>query len=674
MPPIADQSARIALTLFGTFHVSADGVEIAVRGRKACALLAYLALVSGHRATREQVADLLWTDRGPDQARASLRQTLAELRASSTMAEALAIDRFAIALCEGAFISDLARIMAAGAGGDVAALARAIGPIEGDLLESFADVSPRFDDWLAIERPARLAHLVAQCLACLDHGAMTRPDDAKTVLRALDRIDPLNEGVARLGMRLDHAAGDSAGLHRRYRRLADQLQNEFGAPPAEPTRTLFQQLTKARALGEQQDSTQPAMPSASRAPLPYPDDLVPAVVVAPLQLLGEAGLSPDQAEFCSDDMRVAISAMSGLKVLDADTTDIAALVHDSTDSLALYLLSGKIRDPGGGAVATLQLADARSRSILWSETLRLGEAGDPIEAIVGKAVGALQPAIDRDLDRVMRAAPSDPGDERAMYTRARLMIRGAASLEETRAGVDALERIVARNPRHLGARLLLGRMYNTDFWQQMTGHDVAAMRALAASHLEIAAGLAPGRVDVRVRRAWVLLRQGAYDSAARDFDAVLAERQLDADILDQCAFGLCHLGDLDRAARVMQRAFDLNPFAPSDYHADHAVIHALAGRPEAAEQHFLVSGESGLQYDAVRIANFAAFVGLPAGAEAIEARFARKFAAAWQAGGAPQPRDVVTWIGDTLPLRDPAHRDFVTCGLEARMAAFWPAG
>ncbi len=403
------------------------------------------------------------------------------------------------------------------------------------------------------------------------------------------------------------------------------------------------------------------------------DDLVPSVIVAPLQLVGETGLSQAQAEFCSDDMRVAMSAMSGLRVLAADPAELPRLVAQSADSLALYLLSGKVRDPGGGAVATLQLADARSHAILWTASLILADAGDPVEAIVAKAVGALQPAIDRDLESAMRTVAPDQIDERALYTRARLLIRSAADLAETLIGVEALERVVARNPRHLGARPLLARMYNTDFWQQMTGHDVAALRARAAEHLEIAARLAPDRVDVRVRRAWMLLRQGAHDSARRDFDAVLADRQLDPDILDQCAFGLAHLGDLDRAAAVMQRAFDLNPFAPSDYHADYAVIMALLGKAQQAEEHFLVSGETGLQYEAVRIANFASLPTRPSLAEAVEARFARKFIAAWQAPQPPETEDVLAWIAHTLPLREPEHAKFVTAGLAGALPGFWPS-
>ena len=72
-------SWRIALggdvTLIG-----AGGVTRTPRARKARGLLAYLSLSPDHTASRREIVDLLWSDRGPDQARASLRQCLFELK------------------------------------------------------------------------------------------------------------------------------------------------------------------------------------------------------------------------------------------------------------------------------------------------------------------------------------------------------------------------------------------------------------------------------------------------------------------------------------------------------------------------------------------------------------------------------------------------------------------
>src|SRR5215472_9610038 len=68
------------LRLLGPLSLAIDGRELHQLPRKADALLALLALQPGRPIARETVADFLWTDRGPAQARHSLRQTLVVLR------------------------------------------------------------------------------------------------------------------------------------------------------------------------------------------------------------------------------------------------------------------------------------------------------------------------------------------------------------------------------------------------------------------------------------------------------------------------------------------------------------------------------------------------------------------------------------------------------------------
>ncbi len=71
----------LRIRLFGGFEArSGDGPTIELPTKKTQALLAYLAIHPGEARTRERVADLLWSDRGDAQAKASLRQALTALR------------------------------------------------------------------------------------------------------------------------------------------------------------------------------------------------------------------------------------------------------------------------------------------------------------------------------------------------------------------------------------------------------------------------------------------------------------------------------------------------------------------------------------------------------------------------------------------------------------------
>src|SRR5262249_61465811 len=74
-------SDLLQVRLLGGFELrSGHGCDVAPPGRKVRALLACLALSLGKPWPREKLMALLWSDRGEEQARASLRQALAELR------------------------------------------------------------------------------------------------------------------------------------------------------------------------------------------------------------------------------------------------------------------------------------------------------------------------------------------------------------------------------------------------------------------------------------------------------------------------------------------------------------------------------------------------------------------------------------------------------------------
>src|SRR5262245_31050468 len=67
-------------TLLGGFEVAGGVSSQAALSRKARAMLAYLALQSGHCQSREKLAALLWAGSGDLHARTNLRQVLSALR------------------------------------------------------------------------------------------------------------------------------------------------------------------------------------------------------------------------------------------------------------------------------------------------------------------------------------------------------------------------------------------------------------------------------------------------------------------------------------------------------------------------------------------------------------------------------------------------------------------
>ncbi|MDH3476588.1 MAG: winged helix-turn-helix domain-containing protein, partial [Rhodospirillales bacterium] len=126
----------LRLKLFGGFSLSgAEGAEIALKSKKARALLAYLALPPGQARSREAIMALLWSDRGEAQARASLRQVLTGLR-KDLGEEALAVLRITD---ESVSLDPESVVVETGEAGE-------------ELLAGFHLHDPAFEDWLRDER------------------------------------------------------------------------------------------------------------------------------------------------------------------------------------------------------------------------------------------------------------------------------------------------------------------------------------------------------------------------------------------------------------------------------------------------------------------------------------------------------------------------------------------
>src|SRR5262249_13620073 len=71
---------RLRLKVLGGFEARiGSGQPRDIPTRKTRALLAYLAVPAGRAHTRDKLTGLLWSDRGDEQARNSLRQALTEL-------------------------------------------------------------------------------------------------------------------------------------------------------------------------------------------------------------------------------------------------------------------------------------------------------------------------------------------------------------------------------------------------------------------------------------------------------------------------------------------------------------------------------------------------------------------------------------------------------------------
>ena len=127
-----------------------SGTDISPVNRKTRALIGYLSIVAKPVA-RERLASLLWGDRGDEQARASLRQAIYELRSMVGSDHLLKVERDTVSVTDGV-VTDVAAILAAARSRDLQQLADSLSEWRGSFFEDLPSIDPSFDSWVESER------------------------------------------------------------------------------------------------------------------------------------------------------------------------------------------------------------------------------------------------------------------------------------------------------------------------------------------------------------------------------------------------------------------------------------------------------------------------------------------------------------------------------------------
>jgi DNA-binding SARP family transcriptional activator len=147
--------AHLHIKLLGGFEIqSASGEALAIKGRKSQALLAYRASPPGESRSRDKLTALLWSDRGEQQARSSLRQALTELRkALPDLDQPLLItDRDTVHVDPDAIEVDAVTFEHLINDGTPESLQRAAELYQGEFLDGLGVHDPAFEEWMRDER------------------------------------------------------------------------------------------------------------------------------------------------------------------------------------------------------------------------------------------------------------------------------------------------------------------------------------------------------------------------------------------------------------------------------------------------------------------------------------------------------------------------------------------
>jgi DNA-binding SARP family transcriptional activator len=241
------RSSTTTLRLLGAFTIEVNAgrpIAVAIRSRKARALLAYLAMKPDWRAGREELATLLWGDTPDAQARHSLRQCLLSLRQDLHLApDLIDVGRETIELRPQGLAVDARELAVLATSDKPDEIGRAATLWRGAFLADLTLDIEDFDAWRQREQD-RLAEAAARMLEALCAIADAAADGERAVAAAekLVALDPMREDRQRIALKtIARHRGREAALDR-ARKLTSLLRSELAVAPDTATRALIEAI------------------------------------------------------------------------------------------------------------------------------------------------------------------------------------------------------------------------------------------------------------------------------------------------------------------------------------------------------------------------------------------------------------------------------------------------
>jgi DNA-binding SARP family transcriptional activator/TolB-like protein len=375
-------------------------------GRKTRALLAAVALSAPRPASRGRLAELLWSRRPDEQARASLRQEIQLLLRALAPAktEVLRVTREHLALAPGAVWVDVEEIMRA-----TTSKPAALSLLDGELLEDLDGIDPTFDMWLTAERE-RLRDRARGMAETL----LREQSDPAAVIPAAQRllqIDRAHEEAWRSLMRAHAEQGERGMAIQAFDRCRAVLADLLDAEPSSETQSLLHEI---RGPSSKRLPSRPPWPSSdpvkseTRAPDPRGaagDDRPPSdgsrIGVLPLRSVG----LPDDVAYLgpsfANEITTALTRFRRLSVVSPNS--LSRLAHDNPDGTATrrgrdvdFLLDGAIQRSRNKLRVTLRLLDLNDdNQVVWAR--RFDRPADDLwsvqEDISGEVAAQINPII-----------------------------------------------------------------------------------------------------------------------------------------------------------------------------------------------------------------------------------------------------------------------------------------
>ena len=651
---VAGQTAsRLRLRVFGGFSLErTDAHTVAIANRKACALLAYLALRPERIDTREHLAGLLWSDRGEEQARASLRQCLKHLRGMFDRIgfHGFHTERLSVSL-DGAIDIDLHDVEARLAGHDVAQ-----GLISGEaspdgILYGYETLDEAYGAWLQIMRRNWQDRLSAELQALMDGG---RSVIAHRAAEALVAIDPTHEEAHRHLIRRHADSGNISAALKQYNLLWDLLGDEYDMEPADETQALIAEIKSGQYVPAPREGLPHGAAAANRftTGLLIPDDQTsrtrPRLPTIGISRFTQGGPWVHEDYLIEGFRRELVASMIRFRewvVVEGETAAPAA-----GPAAIDYQVEGVYHTHDGVVHQTITLKDFVSNRYIWSERITLSI--DNWFVAQQEIVRRISVALNVYLSTERLSWLSQRSVVPEIYDK---WLQGQQQLSHWNPGAERkaeriFKEIIASAPDFAPAFSSLAAIYNSRHFKNpgLFRTEEDASNALHCAQRSVK--LDPLDTRNQLSLAWSNAMHNRFDQAEVHFNLTYELNSNSPITLIPSAHGLSFCGNHELANALAETAIRLNPSMPG-FHWGYVLCirffnQDFEGSLAAAE----IAQDTITDLHAWKAAALA-HSGHTAEAAETAARFVTLVRERWAGAARPTDERIVKWFLHSFPIR-----------------------
>jgi adenylate cyclase len=310
----------------------------------------------------------------------------------------------------------------------------------------------------------------------------------------------------------------------------------------------------------------------------------PSIAVLALANLSGDPRNDHLCEGIAEDVIASLTRFRNLMVIAPHSAFLFNLRENRAEEVrrslgVRYILGGSLRRAGKRLRIAVELIDAASESVLWSDrfNVELEELFDIQDEITGSVAARLSIQIDYAERRQESPFPRDMRAYGLVLRGQHLILR--FTREANWHARRLFEEAVEYAPEYSRAFSALSRTHNLDWryaWSSEPKDSLEAAVSLARRAQEL------DRLDARgfSELAYAKLYSRQHDEAMAEYAQALALNPNDSDIIAECADALSYVDQPDRGLELMGKAMRLNPHYPDWYLWYLADIYDVMGRSE----------------------------------------------------------------------------------------------